>query len=135
MRVGSQLDVKVISTTSACKKKANVTLGGKIAAKGFQQVPHQHCDYMSVAAPAANNKTIHHVLVPMLLGGWVANIVDVKNIFLKGKFEYGEKLIFNFQKAWKRTTHQTSNHCFTAEENAIRIKKKASSNAILDIIT
>ncbi len=124
-------DAKVITTTWACKKKANGTLRGRVVAQGFQQVPHQHYDPTAVAAPVANDTTIRIALVLMLLGGWAAHIVDVKGAFLKGKFEkwrenlyensggYGKALLFHL--------------CFATEEDALWIK--TSSNAILEITT
>lgn len=49
----------------------------------FQQVPHQLYEPSVVAALVANDKAMCIALVLVLLGNWVAQIVDVKGTFLK----------------------------------------------------
>jgi hypothetical protein len=85
-------EVKIINTTWAMKKKSNRTLCGRINVRGFNQVEGQHFDASSISAPVTNGMTIKLVLMLMLASGGIAHVVDVKGVFLHGKFEDGEKI-------------------------------------------
>eukprot|EP00957_Ditylum_brightwellii_P013986 1055415-Ditylum_brightwellii.AAC.1 len=85
-------NTKVVTSTWAMKKKANVTYQARLNARGYEQRDQEHYDASSIAAPVANNMTICVVMVFMLMAGWCGHIVNVKDAFLHGDFEDGEEI-------------------------------------------
>eukprot|EP00957_Ditylum_brightwellii_P040861 3092645-Ditylum_brightwellii.AAC.1 len=91
-RIKLPMNAKVIISTWAMKKKANGTYRARLNARGYDQRDQEHYDGLSIAAPVANDMTIHIVMVFMLMAEWYGHIVDVKGVFPHGDFEYGEEI-------------------------------------------
>jgi hypothetical protein len=61
---------KILMSTWAMKKKANVTYCARMNARGYEQVDGKHYDKMMKAAPVANEITIR--MQPVMVGRqWV----------------------------------------------------------------
>ena len=84
-----------------CKVKSNGTKRDRLNAHGFKQVDGQSYDSVNIHAFFTNNVTVRLVLVWVLLADYVAHIVDVKGVFLHGKFEKGEKVHMKIPEGWE----------------------------------
>jgi hypothetical protein len=80
------VNVKLLTTTRAMKKKANRQYRARITAQGFLQEDGIHNFSHSTASPSANELTIKTVLTLLTLVNWKAQVIDVKGAFLKGQF-------------------------------------------------
>jgi hypothetical protein len=84
--------VKLIDTTWAMKKKSSGAFRGRVNVRGFKQINRQHYDGTSISAPVTNAMIIRIALTIMLMQGRIAHVLDVKGVFLYGKFEDGKKI-------------------------------------------
>jgi hypothetical protein len=100
--------VKLNDTTWAMKKKSSRTLHGRVNVRGFKQIDGQHYDSTSISVPVTNAMTIRIALTIMLMQGGIAHVVDVKGVFLYGKFEDGEtiyiKILLGFEQFYPSNT-------------------------------
>jgi hypothetical protein len=76
----------LLTTTWACKLKSNGTHRARLNARGFQQIPGEHYDPKSVAAPVTNKVTVLIVMTLMIMAAWASELLDVKGAFLHGQF-------------------------------------------------
>jgi hypothetical protein len=76
---------KVLTSTWAMKKKANVTYRARINARGYKQVNCIHYDETATAAPVASEIVIRMVM--MLMASWWAELLDVQGAFLTGEMD------------------------------------------------
>ena len=83
------------------KKKSNGTYRTRMNARGFKQVEGQHFDRTSLAAPVASDASIRIMFTLMMMAGWTAYLVDVKEAFLHGNFEDGEKIYMEERKGFR----------------------------------
>ena len=77
---------KPITSTWACKKKSNGTYRARVNARGYEQIPGEHYDPKSIAAPVTNDITIRVILILMIMAMWCGELLDVKGAFLHGLF-------------------------------------------------
>ena len=68
----------------ACKLKSNGTKRGRLNVRGFKKGDGQSYDSVNIHAPVTNTVTVGLVPVLMLMTGWVAHVVDVKESVLHG---------------------------------------------------
>jgi len=85
-------DATILTSTWAMKKKSNGKFRARLNGRGYEQVPGEHYDPSSLAAPVVSSITIRIVFVLMLMAMWPGYILDVRGAFLKGTFDRGEKL-------------------------------------------
>ena len=75
---------------------------GRLNARRFRQTEGQHSDGSSIYAPVTNAASIHIVLTLMLIAGWVAEVVDVKEAFLHGKISDDEEIFMEVPKEFEK---------------------------------
>ena len=78
---------KVLSTTWACKKKADGTHRARVNTRGFEQIDGIHCDENDKAAPAVSDITIRIFMVLIVMAAWFTQVVDVNGAFLLSDFK------------------------------------------------
>jgi hypothetical protein len=105
---------KVIDSTWACKKKSTGKLRGRLNAHGFKQVEGVHYDGTSTHAPVTNAGTIRIVLILMIMADWQGQIVDVKGVFLHGKFKDGKVIYMKVPCGFEK---------FYPDEVVLKLKK------------
>ena len=81
-----------MTTTWACKKKANEVFRARLKIRGYEQIPGEHYDEDWTSAPVANDVMIRIMLVLMLMSGMYAHLVVVQGAFLLGTLENAEKI-------------------------------------------
>ena len=62
---------KIITSTWACKKKANGTYRARLNGRGYEQVDGEHYDSSDIAAPVTNEMTVRSMLTIALMDGWL----------------------------------------------------------------
>ena len=83
----------VLTTTWACKLKANGVRRGRLNARGYEQREGVHYNESNIAAPVTNACSCRIALTLMASNpNWIAEIVDVEGAFLQGEFVDGEIL-------------------------------------------
>ena len=80
-------DATILTSTWAMKKKSNGKFRARLNGRGYEQVPGEHYDPSSLAAPVVSSITIRIVFVLMLMAMWPGYILDVRGAFLKGTFD------------------------------------------------
>lgn len=68
-----------------------------------------HYNQENIASPVINDMSIRIAMVLALMVGWASKIIDVKGVFLHGKFEADEELICmevpqGFEKHYRERT-------------------------------
>ena len=114
---GSSAWNKVINSVWAIKKKSSGTLCGRLNARGFKQIKGQQYDGTTISSPVTNSATIRIVLVLMVMASMIAHIVDVKEAFLHGGFEDGEKVHMAIPRGFEK--HFSSRHCHSIVETPL----------------
>ena len=85
---------KVLTSTWACKLKANGTKRARINGRGYEQVDGVHYDGSSIHAPVTNDASVRIVMILALMAGWIGWISDVKGAFLKGDLDLDKEVMF-----------------------------------------
>ena len=75
----------VMTTTWACKKKANGVFRARLNVRGYEQIPGEHYEPDWTSAPVASDVAIRLMLCLMLMSGMHAHLIDVQGAFLLGK--------------------------------------------------
>ena len=74
-----------MTTTWACKKKANGVFRARLNVRGYEQIPGEHYEPDWTSAPVASDVAIRLMLCLMLMSGMHAHLIDVQGAFLLGK--------------------------------------------------
>lgn len=85
---------KILTSTWACKLKANGTKRARINARGYEQIDGIHYDSSSVHSPVTNDTSVRIVFVLALMAGWIGRISDVKGAFLKGSLDLDKEQMY-----------------------------------------
>jgi hypothetical protein len=73
--------------TWVLKLKANGVIQARCNVCGFEQIPHVHYDPDSKLSPVTTQAVLFVAFtIMMMVGNFVAWVIDVKGAFLKGKF-------------------------------------------------
>ena len=91
-------DAKVLTSTWAMKKKANLTFRARLTARGYEQVDGEHYDKDTTPAPVVNEATIRIIFK---IDDFGQLVLDVSGAFLRGKFEEGTKLFMDVPDGFK----------------------------------
>ena len=93
---------KVLTLTSAMKKKANGKVRARLNAQGYKQVNGVHYDEDTKSALVTNNTSIRILFALLALAGWYADVVNVQGAFLNGRFADKEVLFMEVQEGFER---------------------------------
>jgi len=94
---------KIITSTWACKKKANGTYRARLNfRRGYEQVDGEHYDISDIAAPVKNEMAVRSMLTIALMAGWIMHVIDVKGAFLLRDFEDNVTIYTEIPQGFKK---------------------------------
>jgi Reverse transcriptase (RNA-dependent DNA polymerase) len=83
-----------ISMTWALKLKVNGVIRARCNVCGFGQIPHMHYDPDSKSSPVTTQAALFVAFtIMMMAGNFVAQVIDIKGAFLKGKFASKDEVL------------------------------------------
>ena len=81
-------EAKVLTSTWVMKKKSNGTFRARVNARGYEQIEGIHYDVDTTAL--------------MVMADWYAEVVDMRGVFLHGKFKEGTKMYMEVPEGFEK---------------------------------
>lgn len=98
-------DAKIVTSTWAMKKKASGKYRARCNMRRYEQQDGQHYDSHSISAPVTNDVTIRLNFIPMMMALYWVYLLYVKDAFLYGQFQNGEKIYSEILQGFKDEEH------------------------------